>query len=213
MCPRTCAMTCGMNDMYVPLNHIHMCPLRLTLMPLIRPQSLNILHLLYIPNWTPPPPPPPHQQTNMPPLCYSNYARCHKVESTLNSDMTSSAATTTSTSRKHFHLYRLFLFITIIRIASLPCPFSSLEGFFGCIHIHLNPHITEWIGVKVKLSFITIHSNTHGLRWIQVHRNNAWFGNGNSNLMELFSKMSSSKSDMSSSSESQRSSSSSSPSS
>lgn len=37
--------------------------------------------------------------------------------------------------------------------------------------IHLNSHVLEWIGVELKLTYIPIHSNTHGSRWIQVHPN------------------------------------------
>jgi hypothetical protein len=44
---------------------------------------------------------------------------------------------------------------------------------------HLNPqipHVLEWIGLEIKLSFNPIHFNTHGLRWIQLHPNKSKVG-------------------------------------
>ena len=41
---------------------------------------------------------------------------------------------------------------------------SSLNGLSGCTCINLNLNVVfEWIKMKIKLSLIQIHFNTHGL--------------------------------------------------
>lgn len=46
-----------------------------------------------------------------------------------------------------------------------------LQASFGCSRIHLNQYMLEWTEVEISLSSIPIHSNTRGLRGIQVHLN------------------------------------------
>lgn len=49
-----------------------------------------------------------------------------------------------------------------------PCPYKAL---FGCSRIHLNPCVSEWIGMENSLRSTPIHSNVYRLRWIRVHPN------------------------------------------
>jgi len=38
---------------------------------------------------------------------------------------------------------------------------NSLKALFGCIRIHINPHVLRWIGVELELNSTPTHTNTH----------------------------------------------------